>query len=1071
MCPARNAICDHCALKGHYQAVCQKKKRSVNYVQEGENQDHHYQPDDFLGSINKEQVDVGGVNANNFDPRMASVRVDKTQHTFRVDTGADSTVIPKSVYDDKFSHKILRPATMLRGPDMQPLRALGFFKAVFKHRDYTVMEDIYVLQQGASLLSYQASVRLSLVKLTVCEVSKDIQNSYPTLFTGLGKLGTEYDIKIDSTIEPYAISTPRRVPLPLMASVKEELERLESLDVIMPVQEPTPWRAPIVVVPKSNSQVRICVDLTKLNRAVQRERHILPSVDHVLGQMAGAAVFTKLDANSGFHQIQLSPRSQLLTTFITPFGRFAYKRLPFGVSSGPEYFQREMSRILEGLEGIVCLMDDIVIFGRDQPEHDIRLRAAMDKLVASGITLNKDKCEFNKSQIEFVGQLVGRGGITASPDKISAITAMSSPKDIHELRRFMGMVNQLGKFVPTLADSTEPLRGLLSNKNAWHWGPSQDKGFQHVKDLLTSSPILALYDVKLPTKVSADSSSYGLGAVITQEHSEGWRPVAYASRTLTSAETRYAQIEKEALASTWACEKFEDYLLGLKFTLETDHKPLVPLLGQKDIEQLPPRLQRLRLRLMRYTFDIIHVPGRELYTADTLSRAPQSTTTETNILEQDVAKYVNMIVQGLPASDTRLAQIRQHQQEDEVCRKIISYCQDGWPDRSHLNGIINHYWPYRSEITFVEELLMYGARVIVPASLRLDMLDRLHEGHQGINKCRLRPQQSVWWPGLSRQISELISNCRTCCQLSENHPEPLQPSHMPDGPWLKLATDLFEYQRNSYLLLIDYYSRYIEIAKLNDTTSATVITHMKSIFARFGIPQSVISDNGPQYSSREFATFAHEYGFTHIPSSPGHPSGNGEAERAVRTIKQLLRGGGDPYAALLNYRATPIANGYSPAELLMSRRLRTKLPVISSSLKPKSPDSDILKEREENYRLNQKWNFDKHHAVKPLSSLSEGQEVWLPDRKQHGNVSGQYSDRSYYVTTDTGQYRRNRVQLNRMPNNAENQDDVHNHPAGLETCSSEPVMLQPNADVTPKATSTRSGRVVKAPDKFQDYQL
>jgi len=293
----------------------------------------------------------------------------------------------------------------------------------------------------STLLSYQASFRLGLVKFTVCEISKDIQGTYPSLFTGLGKLETEYYIKIDRTVEPYSVTTPRRVPLPLISSVKAELDQFQSLDVMMPVQESTPWCAPIVVVPKSNSRVCICVDLTRLSRVVQRERHIIPSVDHVLGQMSGAQVFTKLDANSGLHQMALSRRSQMLTTFITPFGRFAYKRISFGVSSGPEYFQREMSHNLEGLDGTECLMDDIVIFSRDQVEHDIRVRATMEKLTALGITLNKEKCEFSKSRIEFVGQIVGRNGITASPNKISAISTMPPPKDIHELRRFMGMVN------------------------------------------------------------------------------------------------------------------------------------------------------------------------------------------------------------------------------------------------------------------------------------------------------------------------------------------------------------------------------------------------------------------------------------------------------------------------------------------------------------------------------------------------------------------------------------------------------------------------------------------------------
>ena len=1076
-CPARNATCNYCHVKGHFKAACRKKdhSRSVHNIQDPTQAEASHPPEtgqwseDFLGAITQA---IGGVKLQSETSNDVMVKVNGHSLPFRVDTGADVNVISQESYDKAFASKLLSASPVLRGPDLKDIKTSGYFKAIISYGSKTTSTLVYVLPKSASLLSRKVCQELGLVTLNIHAITSDVPGRYPKLFHGLGKLQTEYKIQLDSEATPYAVHAPRRVPLPLLGKVKEELNRLQTQGVIVPITEPTPWCAPIVVVPKSNSQsVRICVDLTKLNAAVRRERHILPSVEHLLGQMSGARVFSKIDANSGFHQIPLSQSSQLLTTFITPFGRYAYQRLPFGISSGPELFQREMSRILEGLEGVVCLMDDVVIFGRSQDEHDKRLRTALDALVLSGITLNRAKCVFNKSQIEFIGQVVSEHGVTASEDKLSAIKQMKTPEDIHELRRFLGMVQQLGKFAPNLSEITEPLRCLLSVKNPWYWGPDQTRSFNETKALLVKSPVLALYDVSLPTKITADSSSYGLGAVLTQQHPEGWRPVAYASRTLTTTEQRYAQIEKEALAATWACEKFEDYILGLKFTLESDHKPLIPLLGQKDIEQLPPRLQRLRLRLMRYTFEIVHIPGKDLKTADTLSRAPIVSSSTTN-LEQDINLYVQSVVENLPASDVRLEQIRLHQQEDITCRTLMAYCQEGWPDRSQLNGTINQYWPYRAEFTQVEGLLMYGTRIVVPTSLRLDILDRLHEGHQGITKCRLRAQQSVWWPGLSRQVTELVENCRICCQNAKNHMEPLIPSRMPDGPWLKVATDLFEFQKKTYLLVVDYYSRFIEIAKLSDTTSGTVVNHMKSLFSRFGIPQCVVSDNGPQYSSQEFANFSQSYGFRHITSSPGHASANGEAERAVQTVKQLLRACDDPYAALLSYRVTPLQNGYSPAELLMSRRLRTKVPEIPR--KPTVPDAARILQREENYRQKMSVNFDRHHAARNLPSLTGGQEVWIPDRKQFGTVQDRHSNRSYIVETPTGTYRRNRVQLNGMPI-AIDQQPEETPPAEVPTTEVPPpptperpqVNRPPSVHGDPPVT-TRSGRVVNRPQRYEE---
>ena len=346
--------------------------------------------------------------------------------------------------------------------------------------------------------------------------------------------------------------------------MQTELERLEEQGVISRVEEPMDWCAPIVVVPKSNGRVRICVDLTKLNDSVRREKHILPSVEQILAQLSGAKVFSKLDANSGFHQIPLIKESALLTTFITPSGRFCYNRLPFGITSAPEHFQRRMSEVLHDLEGTRCMIDDTIIYGRDQEEHDARLEAALERIKSTGLTLNREKCEFSQEEVSFLGQLVGKEGIR--PD-------MEEPTDRSELRRFLGMVNQLGKFLSQVAEISKPLRDLLSPKREWIWDSAQKQSFRALKQELSKpDKLLAHYDPAAQTVVSADASSFGLGAVLIQKQKEdgSWRPVAYNSRSLSDVERRYAQIEKEALAVTWVCERFSDFFIGKEFQLETD---------------------------------------------------------------------------------------------------------------------------------------------------------------------------------------------------------------------------------------------------------------------------------------------------------------------------------------------------------------------------------------------------------------------------------------------------------------------------------------------------------------------
>ena len=516
--------------------------------------------------------------------------------------------------------------------------------------------------------------------------------------------------------------------------------------------------------------------------------------------------------------------------------------------------------------------------------------AVLDCISKAGLTLNKEKCVFNVTSINFLGQLIDSDGVKADTDKSKAINSLAPPTKISELRRFLRMLNQLSKFLPHVAEETKPLRELLSTKNQWKWDSPQEVAFKKLKLLLTSSEILALYNPSLQTIVSADASAYGLGAVLRQRQTNGeLRPVAYISRALTKTEQRYAQIEKEALAATWACERFRDYLIGLSFHIETDHKPLVPLLSTKNLDEMPLRVQRFRLRLMRYQYTISHTAGKDLCTADTLSRAPTGVTdTQADKFQEEVASYVNLIIDHLPASQTKMQEIIKEQEQDPVCQQIKSYCQSGWPGRSKIQSMCKPYAAVMCELSVAKGLLLRGHRIVIPLKMQADIIEKLHAGHLGINKCRRRAQQSVWWPGLGKALKERISNCPTCCQHQPIQVEPLIQTEMPKRPWQKVATDLFEWKKSQYLIVVDYYSRYIETAKLSSTNSSDVIRHLKSIFARHGIPEVVMSDNGPQYSSDQFAKFANQYGFKHNTSSPKYPQSNGAAERAVRTIKEMM---------------------------------------------------------------------------------------------------------------------------------------------------------------------------------------
>ena len=841
---------------------------------------------------------------------------------------------------------------------------------------------------------------------------------------------------------------------------------MESIGIISKVNEPSVWCAGMVAIPKPNGSVRICVDLRPLNQSVMRETFPLPTVDDVLAQLSGATVFSKLDANSGFWQVPLAPQSRHLTTFITHFGRYQFNKLPFGISSAPEVYQKRMSSLLEGLSGVLCLIDDVLVFGNTEAEHDHRLHTVLGRVQSSGATLNVNKCAFRQTRIKFLGHIIDKNGVSADPDKTAAITRMPPPTNVTELRRFLGMVNQLSKFSFHLSELTHPLRQLLSARNAWTWNPMLDEAFSAVKDALTKPTVLVTYSPAAETKVSADASCHSLGAVLLQRPSPSapWKPVVYASRSLTEVEKRYAQIEKEALASTWACERFTDYILGKHVLIETDHKPLVSLLGSKQLNDLPPRILRFRLRLSRFDYSIEHTPGKQLHTADVLSRAIPPLKEMERTAVDEVESFAKSIVSSLPATSGALTNYRTAQVNDPVCSQVIEFCRSSWPNKRLITPNLRPYFEAKCRLSVVNDLLLYGSRIVVPSLLQASTTEKIHRGHLGIQKCLSRAQTSVWWPGYSQQIKDAVANCEQCAALSTNSREPLIPSTLPLFPWQMVAADIFQLGDIHYLLVVDYFSRYPEVVKLTSTTSTAVVTILKSIFSRHGIPEVLRSDNGPQFDSQEMSAFASSYGFQHKTSSPHYSQSNGQAERAIKTVKRLLKKSSDPHMALLIYRSTPLSwCGYSPAELLMGRRLRANLPLVREQLTPNWSYLPEFRRKDQEYKRKQKLNYDSRHRVRSLPCLPDDTPVYVrtKDKQVTGNVTTNTSEpRSYDVVTPSGTVRRNRLHLVPIPTplTASSSESETN---------SQPATVPQHSNIrSPVMTRTRSGTPINAPQRL-----
>ena len=676
-------------------------------------------------------------------------------------------------------------------------------------------------------------------------------------------------------------------------------------------------------------------------------------------------------------------------------------------------------------EGVEVIIDDILVHGKTMEEHDARLARVMKIIQDVGLRLNKEKCKFRKQEVAYFGHVVGHDGLKPHPEKTEAISKLPEPKNIQELRTVLGMFNYLSKFLPNLSSVMKPMSSLLKADAHWAWGPSQQQALKKAKQLVSEAATLTYFDPQKATTVSADASSYGLGAVLLQEDAGKLKPVAYCSRTMTPAEQRYAQIEKECLAGVWACEKFSQYLTGLpSFTLQTDHKPLVPLLSSKSLDLAPLRCQRLLIRMMRFNPVPVYVPGKQLQVADALSRSPQrKANCEESQFEEEIQAYVEAIHAAWPASPKRQCEISLATENDKVLSRVQQYIANGWPlYKSSVSPEIQPYFEARGHLSMVDGIVTYGDRIVIPESLQEEMLNRLHESHQGLSKCLENASSTIWWPGMTTQLRAKIEACLKCRERRPmQRKEPLKPSALPDRPWQVIATDLFEMNNKHYIVAVDKYSRWIEIKQLHSTTTRAVVNRLKEMFVAHGIPEVVQSDNGPQYTSDEYQKFAQAYGFTITTSSPHFHQANGAAESAVKVAKGILSQV-DPCLALLNYRNTPhSATGVSPASALMGRRLRSKIPVLQKLLLPQQPSPEAIRCSDEKAKKAYKESYDRHHGARPLPNLQEGQPVLIRTEKKDKwmkpgvIVESDHEGRTYMVHSPTGMLRRNRIHLQPVP--------------------------------------------------------
>ena len=409
-----------------------------------------------------------------------------------------------------------------------------------------------------------------------CKTVEDLKKLYPNSFDRLGSLKGEYNIRVDPTVKP-AMHARRKVPIESKEAIDRELDYLIEEEIITEQVEPTPWVSSVTFPMKPNGEVRVCLDPSNLNKAIIREHHKPMTVEEIAHELAGATVYTKADALKAFLQIHLTHEASLLMTCSTLHrGCLCFLRMPFGAKMSQDVVQMRMDAILEQCPGVIGIHDDMVIYGVDQEDHDANLINLLNICQKEGLVLNSKKLELRRERVTFFGAEYSAQGMHPDPKKVQGITEMTAPMDKQQLQSFLGMVNYMGTFIPNLSHHTEPLRAMLKKDNVFHWEEQQTRSFQKIKALIAKAneTPLRYYDRTKPVKVQADASLRGLGACLIQEFKGEDQPIAFVSKSLMDAETRYANIERELLAIVFACQRFSTYLLGRSFIAESDHKPL-----------------------------------------------------------------------------------------------------------------------------------------------------------------------------------------------------------------------------------------------------------------------------------------------------------------------------------------------------------------------------------------------------------------------------------------------------------------------------------------------------------------
>ena len=740
--------------------------------------------------------------------------------------------------------------------------------------------------KDTSLTSLTASVECSPTEKTEQSAMadgeravQDLLDAYSDVFEPLPiglppKRAVEHRIDLEPGSKPPFRATHRMSPMELQ-EVARQLDEYLQKGHIQPSS--SPYGAPILLVRTKTGDLRLCVDYRALNNQTVKDRYPLPRIEEMLDQLRGARVFTKFDLTSGYHQIAVASEGVHKTAFRTRYGHFEFRVMPFGLTNAPATFQRLMNNVLRPYldKFVVVYLDDILVYSRDLSEHREHLRLVLGLLRQHKLHVKRSKCEFAMERVSYLGHVIDTSGVHMDPAKVDAVQAWPTPRNVKDVRSFVGLAGYYRRFIKGFSAISAPLHELTKQNVAWDWSSAHDRAFEQLKRAMTSAPVLRLPDPALPFDVHVDASGFAVGAVLQQDHGNGMQPVAFFSHKLLPAERNYATHEQEMLGIVLALRAWRCYLEGVEFTVNSDHEKLQQL-------QTQPILSRRQARWMEelsaFNHRIKYVPGAK-NRADALSRRPDLKATQpesADVLSTSVLR---------PDSDT-LSRIIGAYEEDSFVKMDRTRPK---PQLQERDGLLYH---------------LKGTGVYLPVAMRTEILHECHDasmagGHWGLDKTEDHVASYFWWPHMRTSIAAYVKRCDVCQRSKPSNQRPaglLQPLPVPDYPWQQVTMDLMTLppSNNGYdnvFVVVDRLTKMVHFIPTRKTAGAQELARLffDNIVRLHGVPDAIISDRDTCFTS-DFWRALFEATQTKLKFSTAyHPQTDGQTERANRTLLQYLR--------------------------------------------------------------------------------------------------------------------------------------------------------------------------------------